>query len=141
MKIQFASVLLIAVATSGCASITRGSSQSIAVSTPPITGALCDLTSSEGTWQVLTPGAVTVEKSSQDIQARCKKDGYQDAVAVIPSNFEGWTVGNLVFGGIIGLGVDAATGAINKYPKTFQIPMTPIEQLIPPAGAKPGKTN
>jgi hypothetical protein len=47
-------------------------------------------------------------------------------MAIGPSNFEGWTVGNLLLGGIIGLGVDAATGAINEYPHAFQIAMTPM---------------
>jgi len=74
---------------------------------------------------------VTVEKSKEDIQARCTKPGWQDASAVIPSNFQGWTVGNIVFGGLIGLGVDAATGAINEYPNAFQIPMYPATP--PPA--------
>jgi hypothetical protein len=41
-------------------------------------------------------------------------------------------VGNLVFGGIIGLGVDAATGAMNKYPATFQVPMVTIPASLQP---------
>jgi hypothetical protein len=75
---------------------------------------------------LISPGVASVEKSKEDIQVRCVKPGWQDAAASIPSNFEGWTVGNLLLGGIIGLGVDAATGAINEYPHTFQIPMTPL---------------
>ncbi|MDZ4739470.1 MAG: hypothetical protein SGJ03_06150 [Alphaproteobacteria bacterium] len=126
MKSSALGIAALGIALSGCATITRGTTQSVAISTPPVTGAICDLTSSQGSWQILTPGAITLEKSSQDLQCRCHKEGYQDAVAVIPSNFEGWTVGNLVFGGIIGVGVDAATGAMNKYPASFQVPMTPL---------------
>lgn len=127
---------------SGCASIMKGSSQSINVTTPPTTGAICTLTSKEGNWQLTSPGTVTVEKSQEDIQARCTKAGWQDASAVIPSNFQGWTVGNLLLGGVIGLGVDAATGAIHEYPNAFQIPMTPasVGQLppqSPPVAAPP----
>jgi hypothetical protein len=110
----------------GCASVIKGSSQSIAISTPPTTGASCTLASAQGNWMVISPGVASVEKSKEDIQIRCVKPGWQDAAATIPSNFEGWTVGNLLLGGIIGLGVDAATGAINEYPHTFQIPMTPM---------------
>lgn len=148
MRSVITTIICVAVVTpamGGCASIVRGTSQSVAISTPPVTGAVCDLNSGAGSWQVTTPGAVTVEKSSEDIQARCHKEGYQDAVAVIPSNFEGWTVGNLVFGGIIGLGVDAATGAINKYPKSFQIPMVQSQAaqatpIAPPPTLAPAKT-
>jgi hypothetical protein len=77
----------------------------------------------------------SVEKSKEDIQIRCTKPAWQDAASTIPSNFEGWTLGNLVLGGIIGFGVDAATGAINEYPHTFQVPMTPLSAAAatPPA--------
>ena len=117
----------------GCASVIKGSTQSIAISTPPTTGATCELSSGQGNWMVVSPGVATVDKSKEDIQARCTKPGWGDAVATIPSNFEGWTVGNILLGGVIGLGVDAATGAINDYPHTFQIPMTPLYGGVPAA--------
>jgi hypothetical protein len=138
----------VALALSGCASIVKGTSQSIAITTPPTTGANCILSSGQGNWTVTSPGAVTVEKSKEDIQVRCDKPGWQQGVATIPSNFEGWTLGNILLGGVIGLGVDAATGAINEYPHAFQVPMTqasapqpaipPSPQVAPPQGATPG---
>lgn len=66
------------------------------------------------------------------MQVRCVKPGWQDGFGNIPSNFQGWTVGNLLLGGIIGLGVDAATGAINEYPNAFQVPMVPAPNQAPP---------
>lgn len=132
-------VVLVAIGAfqvAGCASIIKGSTAAINVTSPPVTGANCTLSSSQGNWQLTTPASVTVERSKEDIQVRCTKEGYQDASAIIPSNFEGWTVGNLVFGGIIGVGVDAATGAMNDYPNAFQVPMVPLNQvtLTPPPG-------
>jgi hypothetical protein len=44
---------------------------------------------------------------------------------MIPSNTEAMAAGNVVFGGIIGLGVDAASGAINKYPDMVTVAMSP----------------
>ena len=136
--LAIAVTVLAGVQLSACASIIKGSTASIGVTSPPVTGAVCTLSSSQGNWQMTTPGSVTVERSKSDIQITCKKDGYQDAYAIIPSNFEGWTVGNLVFGGIIGVGVDAATGAMNNYPNAFQVPMTPLTSvntapIAPPA--------
>jgi hypothetical protein len=130
--------VLAGVQLSACASIIKGSTASIGVTSPPVTGAICTLSSSQGSWQITTPGSVTVERSKSDIQITCKKDGYQEAYAIIPSNFEGWTVGNLIFGGIVGVGVDAATGAMNDYPNAFQVPMTPLTSvnsapIAPPA--------
>jgi hypothetical protein len=139
MKIFVRAVAVAAVAASlsACASITQGTTQSIAISTPPVTGAQCALNSSQGNWVVTSPGIATVKKSRSDIEVRCNKEGYQDAAAVIPSDFEGWTVGNVIFGGIIGLGVDAATGAMNEYPNTFQVPMVPAGQQAPQAPGQP----
>lgn len=121
-----AAFVAVGVVLSGCASIVRGTTQTIAIATPPTSGAVCVLSSGQGNWSVMSPGAVSVEKSKEDIQVRCTKMGFQDGVGIIPSNFEGWTAGNLVFGGLIGVGVDAATGAINEYPHSFQVPMTPL---------------
>lgn len=127
-------VALVGLQLSACASIVKGSSASVAVSTPPVSGATCTLSSAEGSWQIVSPSSVTIPRSKNDVQVRCTKDGYQDAAAVIPSTFEGWTVGNLIFGGIIGVGVDAATGAMNDYPNAFQVPMTKLDA---PAAAPP----
>jgi uncharacterized protein YceK len=138
-------------ALGGCASIIKGTSQSIAIATPPTEGATCTLSSSQGSWVVTSPGVATVDKSKEDIQVRCVKPGWHDGFSNIPSNFEGWAIGNILAGGIIGVGVDAATGAINEYPHSFQVPMTPDtptpapspsvqppSALPPPRGRSPG---
>ena len=65
-----------------------------------------------------------MQRSKENVEIRCNKSGFQEGYASIPSNFEGWTVGNILLGGVVGLGVDAATGAINQYPNSFQVPMT-----------------
>jgi hypothetical protein len=136
-----AALVLSGVALSGCATIIKGTTQSISVNTPPVTGAQCTLTSSEGTWYVTTPGSVVVHKTKNDIAAVCKKDGYQDASATIPSHFNGATVGNVLLGGLIGIGVDAASGANYNYPPLTDIPMSAIgAPPPPPAPATPGKT-
>jgi hypothetical protein len=45
------------------------------------------------------------------------------------------TAGNVLFGGIIGLGVDAASGAMNKYDSGVEVMMTPV----PGCGMPPKK--
>ena len=123
-------VIITSSCLSGCASITKGTTQSIGITTPPITAALCNLTSSQGSWSVLTPGNVTVGKSKDSITIRCNKDGWQEGFGTIASSFQAMTVGNVFAGGVIGLGVDAATGAMNEYPSDFSVPMV---QLPPPS--------
>jgi hypothetical protein len=142
-------VALAAVALSGCATIIKGTSQNIAVQTPPATGANCVLTSKEGMWSVVTPGSVKIDKSKEDVLIHCTKPGYQDASGTIPSNFQGWTLGNIILGGVIGVGVDAASGAMNEYPNAYSLPMIaaePAPSPIPsapvvPAPAKSGSTS
>ncbi|HEY2071716.1 MAG TPA: hypothetical protein VGG48_19305 [Rhizomicrobium sp.] len=134
MKIHQLTVLALAgIALSGCATIINGTTQSVSISTPPVAGAQCTLTSSEGTWYVTTPGSVTVHKTKNDLNATCKKDGYQDATTVIPSKFNATTVGNVLLGGVIGIGVDAASGANYSYPDATEIPMVAVSGMTPPA--------
>jgi len=144
--LHIAAVAALGIALSGCATIIKGSTQSIVINTAPVNGANCLLSSKEGNWPVVTPGVVKVDKSKDDITVRCTKPGYQEAMATIPSNFQGWTLGNLVLGGVIGLGVDASTGALNEYPHAFTIPMYPTVSGTPasapmssmPASPPPG---
>jgi hypothetical protein len=124
---------------SGCATIVKGTSETIAVLTPPVTGAKCVLANGEGTWTVTTPDIVMVDRSKEDLQIRCTKPGYQDTVAVLPSGFEGWTAGSVLLGNVIGLGVDASTGAMNQYPHSIQIQMLPEPQPPAAAPAAPGQ--
>jgi len=149
MKMTSAAALVAAgVALSGCASIVEGTTQSVAVTTPPINGASCSLANSEGTWYLTSPGNATVHKTKNDLKVFCSKAGYQDATVVIPPHFNGATLGNVIAGGVIGIGIDAATGANFNYPENIEDPMTPVatSQTAPApvasgaAGVVPAKT-
>jgi hypothetical protein len=141
---SIAAVAALGIAVSGCATIVTGTSQSVAITTPPTTGAECVLSGKEGNRTVVSPGATRVEKSKEDIAVHCSKPGWQDAEATIPSHFQGWTFGNIAIGGLIGAGVDAATGAMHKYPRAFEVPMMPNHDYNsspghnspPPSGAQ-----
>ena len=116
----------------GCATITKGTTQVIAVNTHGTTGAQCTLTSSAvGMKTVTTPATLTVEKGMDSITVRCTKECFQDGAGIIASNTEAMTAGNIIAGGPIGLGVDAATGAMNKYSPDTTIPMVPIPGCRP----------
>jgi hypothetical protein len=122
---------------SGCASIVEGTTQSIAVTSSPVGGAACVLTSTEGTYYVTTPGNVTVHKTKNDLAVVCKRDGYQDANTTVPSHFNGATVGNVIAGGVIGIGIDAATGANYNYPDSVNVPLVAVAMPAPMAPAAP----
>lgn len=111
---------------SGCASIVEGTDQSVTVQTTP-SGASCELKRDGAVIGVVnpTPGTVTVDKSKDDIAVICKKDGYQDASGAFSSDFEGMTFGNILFGGFIGVAVDASSGAMHEYPASITVAMAP----------------
>ena len=126
--IALSSALLLA----ACATITKGTTQVVAVNTPGVIGATCTLTSSAvGTRVVVTPGTILLDKGQEAVAVRCTKECYNDGAGIISSNMEAMTAGNIIFGGVIGIGVDAASGAMNKYSPDIQVIMTPIPGCRP----------
>ncbi|MGE0025469.1 MAG: hypothetical protein AB7S70_17740 [Hyphomicrobium sp.] len=111
-----------------CATLTKGTTQQVAINTPGAPGAECTLTSGAiGTKIVTTPAAIILDKSQDAISVTCRKACFQDGVAIIASNTETMSAGNIIFGGVVGLGVDAVSGAMNKYNADNQIAMVPIQ--------------
>jgi hypothetical protein len=110
----------------GCASLSTGGNQSIAVKTEP-PGATCDLHRDGDLIAHVerTPGAATVAKSGHDIAVNCALQGRMPGAAVIPANMAGATFGNVIFGGFLGYGIDLASGAASEYPRGVRIWMDP----------------
>jgi hypothetical protein len=124
MKVQtIVAMAAIGAALSGCATIVDGTKQSVSVSTLPVQGAACTLHNSEGTWYVTTPGSVEVHKTKNDMDITCTKDGFGAGKQVASSHFGGATFGNIVAGGLIGAGVDAASGANYYYDNPINVPL------------------
>ncbi len=111
--------------------------QNVAVTSSPADGAKCVLSSSEGTYYVTTPGNAIVHKTKNDLSVERDKEGYQHASTTLPSHFNGATAGNILAGGIIGIGVDAASGANYNYPQSIDVRMAPAVTPQPAAAAVP----
>jgi hypothetical protein len=110
--------------TSGCATIINGSTQPISVTTDPVVGANCELKNSEGTWYITTPGNAVISRTKNDLNVSCTKDGYPTTAIVVPSKFHAATFGNIVAGGLIGVAVDASTGANFEYDTPVKVALT-----------------
>jgi len=112
----------------GCATITKSSNQMVTVNTRPA-GAECTLEREGQTIAVInpTPGTISVEKDKDVISVVCRKPDYLDSDGTLDSEFEAMTFGNIIFGGIIGVGVDAASGAMHEYPPLVTITLIPAE--------------
>jgi len=120
-------VLFVVSALGGCSTVVNGSDQQISVQTPNAAGASCELKSPDGLYFVTTPGTITVDKSRHDLAVKCTKDGFADGITTINSTFEAMTLGNVLIGGVVGVGIDAASGALNKYPDSVQVQMQKLK--------------
>jgi hypothetical protein len=114
----------------GCASIVSGSNQSVTVETRAaaggsIAGATCKLVNDKGTWYVTTPGSTTIHRSYEDLGVSCQKDAYAPGTVSAKSSTKGMAFGNILFGGLIGVGVDASTGAAYDYPPLITVALEP----------------
>lgn len=118
-------VLAFALVLVGCATITKGTTQTIAVDTPGVPGATCTIQTPSGPRGLVTPGNVALDKQSSALPITCTKECYVMGTSMIPSNTESMAAGNVLLGGVIGLGVDAASGAMNKYPDLVTVAMMP----------------
>ena len=108
---------------SGCASIVSGTIQSISVDTPGCEAASCQLTNDKGTWYVKTPASVSVSRAYGNLTVVCSKEGFPSATTTVASSTKGMAFGNILFGGVIGAGVDIGTGAAYDYPVVISVPL------------------
>jgi hypothetical protein len=82
-------------------------------------------------------GEHNATKSKHNVAVSCTAQCYSPGVSTLASHTEVMTAGNVVFGGLIGLGIDAASGAMNTYDPNVEIIMTPLPGCgSPPREAK-----
>jgi hypothetical protein len=114
LRASFSILLLgLAVIVSGCGTIINGSSQQVSIASTP-SGA-----------DVIIDGAdvgetpITQKLSRKDQHTiELRLDGYESESIIVNRGVSGWVVGNIVLGGLIGLGVDAITGGMYKLDPT-----------------------
>ena len=107
----------------------------MSINTPGVPGAMCTLQSpGVGSRSVQTPSNIILPKSKHNVAVSCTARCYAPGVATLASHTEVMAAGNILFGGVIGLGVDAASGAMNTYDANVDVIMTPI----PACGRTPG---
>lgn len=122
----FVAAAPVVAALGGCGSITRGTTEPVGfISEPP--GAT--LTTSMAYACAATPCTIEVGRSDEFV-AIFAKPGYRSASVPVKTEVVGngaaGVAGNVLFGGVIGLGVDAATGAaFNHTPNPVSVTLVP----------------
>ena len=121
-------VLCGAVFLSACSTITRGTTQAVAINTPGVEKAECELKSEGiGVKNVVTPATIILDKSQHNVEVTCRKKCFTEGKGVIASHTDEMTAGNLIVGGVVGLAVDAGSGAMNQYDAQVRVSMTAIK--------------
>jgi hypothetical protein len=111
----------------GCATVTRGASQNTTIVTDP-PGAGCVFRRADAVIGVVnpTPGTLSIVKGHTPIEVSCTKDGYAEASGSIGAHFEPMSIGNILLGGVIGIVVDATSGATAAYEPNIALTMVPL---------------
>lgn len=121
MKNSIFSLLLFSMAInlSSCATIMHGTTQTVGIASNP---------TSANVWVdrifvANTPTIVEMSRKDHHI-VRIELEGYQPYEATFTRQMSRWVFGNLAFGGLIGLAVDAISGGIYVLtPENIQVEM------------------
>jgi uncharacterized protein YceK len=121
--------LLLAIATlSACASIMHGTSQDVGISSSPTTATVTVDSQVRGQ----TPFIAHLSRKHNHI-VKLALPGYAPAEMTLTRKTSGWVWGNIVFGGIIGLAVDAITGGLyNLTPEQLASTLSSQKASIAP---------
>jgi len=136
--IKLGLALTVILFASGCATITRGTTEAFVIESEP-PGAEVRLSTGE---TCETP--CTLEKKRKhNFTIDLEKEGYEPVSVSVVSQVAGagaaGMAGNVVFGGLIGAGVDAGTGATKELkPNPVEVTLVPLAATAETTGGGGG---
>lgn len=113
-------------ALTGCASVTHGTTQAVKIDTLTaageiVNGAECRVANDKGDTVMRSGQSVTVRRSGANLSIECTQQGQAAATGHATSRVNVGMVGNILIGGLIGVAIDAGTGAGFNYPSWMQL--------------------
>ena len=94
---------------SGCCTIIHGTTQKVSFSSNPSKAQVTINGLSFGT----TPLSILLSRKAEQI-IKIELEGYSPYEIILIKKVDAWIAGNIIFGGLIGLAVDAISGAMYK---------------------------
>lgn len=121
-RLAGAGALALVLALSGCATIINGTSQSVDFrSDPPGARVYVD-----GVARGETPFEADV-KRKQEHEVRFELEGYESYDVQLDRTVSPWLAGNILIGGLIGLGIDALSGGMYQVsPSSVGVILEPL---------------
>lgn len=142
---RWMAVIALAAACGGCATITRGTTDQVQILSEP---AGAEVRTSLN--QTCTTPCTLQFNRKDEFTVTASKPGYHSAEMPVTTRIAGGGAagfaGNVLIGGVVGMGVDAASGAtLEHYPNPVMLNMVPLRRgeaprllkLAPPAAAPP----
>lgn len=113
MKNNLSIVLLlgIALSTTSCATIFTGTRDKITFNSTPEGAKVIH----NGEEKCVTPCTTPISRSLSKQFVTIEKEGFDAQKVKLDKSFNAVTLLNILFGGAIGVGIDAATGSLTKY--------------------------
>lgn len=127
MKRYFAKVLLLLLAVrlaTGCATIIHGSAQDIDIASSPDDAEVWV----DGARIGKTPTRLNLKRGDAHVIS-IKKEGFKESSVKIDKQVSSWIIGNIIFGGLIGCGIDFISGgAYDLKPERVDVNLTKLAQ-------------
>lgn len=117
-KLSIVLSLSIALSTTSCATIITGTKDKISFNSTPEGAKVFH----KGIEKCTTPCTTEIPRSLSKQTVTFEKEGFNSKEVKLIKNFNAVTLVNILIGGVIGVGIDAATGSLTKYsPKAYTV--------------------
>jgi len=115
----FAALLLgITLSATSCATILTGTKDKITFNTTPEGAKVMH----KGVEKCITPCTAEIPRSLSKQMVTFEKEGFNSKEMKLTKSFNPVSLVNILLGGVIGVGIDAATGSLTKYsPKAYKV--------------------
>lgn len=126
MRFSILAAAAASLSLAACATVTRGTTEQITFSSEPPAA----MRTSTGLTCPTTPCTLEVSRKSEFV-ATFSKEGYQSQDVMVQTRVAGagaaGFAGNVLVGGLVGMGVDAATGStLEHYPNPVSVALEPL---------------
>jgi hypothetical protein len=115
---------VLALATQACASVVSDDKSTTYIETDP-ENARCELHGQDFKRVINTPNSINLPAEAAPITIACKAPGYATTTEPLDTKIDGWIFGNILLGGGIGILIDLARGAGQKYPPRVTVILQP----------------
>lgn len=117
-------VLCLALISQACASVVSDDKSTTYIETDP-ENARCELHGQDFKRVINTPNSISLPAEAAPLTIACKAAGYATTTESLDTKADGWIFGNILLGGIVGIVIDAARGAGQKYPPRITVILQP----------------